>query len=42
MLKLIPNAEAHVILNAGHTSNMENPEMFNERVDVFLSKLHAG
>jgi pimeloyl-ACP methyl ester carboxylesterase len=42
MLKLIPNAEAHVIPGAGHTSNMEKPEAFNERVDAFLSKMVVG
>jgi pimeloyl-ACP methyl ester carboxylesterase len=42
ILKLIPNAEAYVIPNAGHTSNMENPEAFNDRVGVFLSKIYAG
>jgi uncharacterized damage-inducible protein DinB len=39
MLKLIPNAEAHVIPGAGHTSNMENPAAFNGEVERFLSRI---
>lgn len=39
MLKLIPGAEAHIVKKAGHTSNMENPERFNQFVSEFLSKL---
>jgi pimeloyl-ACP methyl ester carboxylesterase len=36
MLKLIPNARAHVIPGVGHTSNMENPATFNAMVEKFL------
>jgi pimeloyl-ACP methyl ester carboxylesterase len=39
ILKLIPNAEAHVIPTAGHTSNMENSEAFNQQIYAFLAKL---
>ncbi len=31
----IPNAELAVIANAGHVSNMEQPEEFNARVRRF-------
>jgi pimeloyl-ACP methyl ester carboxylesterase len=31
----IPNAELAIIANAGHLSNMEQPEMFNEQVRRF-------
>lgn len=32
----IPDVEAFVISDAGHTSNMENPDGFNEAIDRFL------
>lgn len=32
----IPDVETHVIPDAGHTSNMENPDRFNEAIDRFL------
>ena len=38
MLKLIPQSEAHIIPDAGHTSNMENSVDFNARVDEFLQQ----
>jgi len=41
MRKLIPNSESHVIPDAGHTSNMENPVAFNKHVDAFLSNFLA-
>jgi pimeloyl-ACP methyl ester carboxylesterase len=31
----IPNAELAIIANAGHLSNMEQPEVFNEQVRRF-------
>ncbi|MFX0125818.1 MAG: alpha/beta fold hydrolase [Candidatus Hodarchaeota archaeon] len=35
---LIPNCEVDFIKNAGHTSNMENPEEFNQKITDFLKK----
>lgn len=39
MLKWIPQAETVIIPGAGHTSNMENPEAFNDHMERFLSSL---
>jgi pimeloyl-ACP methyl ester carboxylesterase len=42
LLDAIPNAELSIIANAGHVSNMEQPEEFNARVRRFcLSNLPA-
>jgi len=38
----IPNSELHVIPNAAHMSNLENPEEFNERVLNFLGRLEQS
>ncbi|MGA8904863.1 MAG: alpha/beta fold hydrolase [Candidatus Bathyarchaeia archaeon] len=35
----IPNSEIHVIPNAAHMSNLENPDEFNEHVLNFLARL---
>lgn len=35
---LIPNCEVDIIKNTGHTSNMENPEEFNQKITEFLRK----
>jgi pimeloyl-ACP methyl ester carboxylesterase len=35
----IPGAELHLIPDAGHFSNVENPEAFNERLVSFLKRL---
>lgn len=35
----IPGAELHIIPDAGHFSNAENPEAFNERLLSFLERL---
>ena len=35
----IPGAELHLIPDAGHFSNAENPEAFNERLVSFLNRL---
>lgn len=37
-LRRIPDAEAKVVPGAGHTSNMENPQAFNQLVDQFLNR----
>lgn len=37
---LVSNCEVDVIKNAGHTSNMENPEEFNHKISEFLNKNH--
>ncbi|RLC36359.1 MAG: hypothetical protein DRH33_07150 [Candidatus Nealsonbacteria bacterium] len=34
--KLIQNCESKIISNAGHTSNLENPEEFNKVLEKFL------
>lgn len=39
MRSRIPGAELHVIPDAGHFSNAENPVVFNDRLLAFLSKL---
>jgi pimeloyl-ACP methyl ester carboxylesterase len=39
MRSRIPGAVLHVIPNAGHFSNAENPEAFNEALVAFLSRL---
>jgi len=36
MHSLIPDSELHLIANAGHFSNLENPTQFNERLLSFL------
>ena len=40
MAKTIPGAERIVIPDAGHASNMENPEFFNKALLDFLHKLN--
>lgn len=35
---LVPNCEIDIIKNAGHTSNMENPGEFNNKIAVFLKR----
>jgi 3-oxoadipate enol-lactonase len=35
----IPNSKLHLIENAAHMSNLENPGMFNERLTKFLNGL---
>ncbi|MFX1547711.1 MAG: alpha/beta fold hydrolase [Promethearchaeota archaeon] len=39
---LIPTCDVDIIKNAGHTSNMENPEEFNRKVVDFLKKHNIG
>ena len=39
MIELIPNSRKVVVPNAGHVSNLENPEFFNNVVDDFLRGL---
>lgn len=39
---LIPNCDVDIIKNAGHTSNMENPEEFNLKIADFLKKNNIG
>jgi pimeloyl-ACP methyl ester carboxylesterase len=36
MKNLIQNCESDIISNAGHTSNLENPEEFNKALEKFL------
>ena len=35
----IPRSELHVIPNAAHLSNLENPQTFNQHLSDFLKKL---
>jgi len=42
MRRRIPHANVEVIPGAGHTSNMENPEVFNEVVLRFLRENMGG
>jgi len=37
----IPNSEMHVIPNAAHLSNLENPEEFNKHLSDFLGRLQT-
>ncbi|KAB2920672.1 MAG: alpha/beta hydrolase [Bacteroidetes bacterium] len=39
MKERIPNARLHVIPQAAHMSNLENPESFNGHLKEFLSSL---
>ena len=39
MRSRIPGAELHIIPDAGHFSNVENPAAFNERLTSFLKRL---
>ena len=39
MRSRIPGAELHIIPEAGHFSNVENPAVFNERLVSFLNRL---
>ncbi|MEK7389275.1 MAG: alpha/beta fold hydrolase [Elusimicrobiota bacterium] len=38
----VAGAELHIIADAGHFSNMENPAAFNERLTAFLRRLTHG
>ena len=38
MQRIIPGSELHVLSNAGHISNLENTEEFNEKLFTFLKK----
>ena len=35
----IQQSELHIIPDAGHMSNLENPQFFNEKLSVFLNKI---
>lgn len=39
MRDALSNSQMHIISNAGHLTNMENPEEFNKILDTFLSNL---
>jgi 3-oxoadipate enol-lactonase len=39
MRSRIPGAELHIIPDAGHFTNAENPAAFNERLVSFLKRL---
>lgn len=39
MKNLIQNCELEIIPNAGHTSNLENPEGFNKALEIFLKEV---
>lgn len=35
----IPNSKLHLIENAAHMSNLENPNMFNEHLAKFVDEI---
>ena len=39
MIELIPNSRKIIVPDAGHVSNLENPEFFNRELDDFLRGL---
>ena len=39
MQAAVPGAELHVVPDAGHISNMENPDSFNQGLTGFLNRL---
>jgi pimeloyl-ACP methyl ester carboxylesterase len=39
MAQAIPNAQLHLIANAGHLASLENPAEVNARMRDFLSSL---
>lgn len=39
MAREIPDAKMHIIPEAAHLANLENPAMFNQRLGVFLKQL---
>ena len=39
LLTLLPNTEMHIVPDAGHIVNMENPDNFNETLTNFLNRL---
>lgn len=40
LLKVVPSAKQMIIPHAGHVSNMENPNGFNEKLLAFLNTIH--
>lgn len=42
MKRTIPSSALVVLPNSGHTINLEEPEMFNEAIEDFLSQVRAG
>ena len=39
MKSLMQNCDSKIISNAGHTSNLENPEEFNKALEKFLKRV---
>jgi pimeloyl-ACP methyl ester carboxylesterase len=39
LLDMLPGTTLHVVPNAGHIANMENPENFNAALTGFLNSL---
>ena len=39
MIQLIPDTKSVIIPAAGHTSNLENPEVFNSEVEKFINEV---
>jgi len=39
MADAIPNARLEVLPGAGHLSNLESPEAFNQALESFLARL---
>ena len=42
MHEKIKNSELHIIPNAAHMSNLENPEVFNQHLLAFLKRVPAA
>lgn len=40
LLKVVPSAKQMIIPHAGHVSNLENPDGFNEKLLAFLNTIH--
>jgi 3-oxoadipate enol-lactonase len=38
----IPNSESHIVQNAAHMSNLEQPDEFNKHLMTFLSRLGSS
>ncbi|MFT5447854.1 MAG: pimeloyl-ACP methyl ester carboxylesterase [Gammaproteobacteria bacterium] len=42
MKQVIPSAALTVIPNTGHTANLEEPELFNQALEKFITQVDAG
>jgi len=42
MCEKIPGSELHTIPDAGHMSNLENPEEFNKHLNNFVNSVYSS